>query len=106
MIRIECATSPPDGCILSGGSAAMVVRLEHANISVRDISGMIRFLQAAFPEFRVRGEGINPAGTRWVHVGTDDTYIALSESRVEPGSFRPYSGAPGVNHLAYVVDDV
>ena len=84
----------------------MVVRLEHANISVRDISGMIRFLQTAFPEFRVRGEGINPAGTRWVHVGTDDTYIALSESRVEPGSFRPYSGAPGVNHLAYVVDDV
>jgi hypothetical protein len=34
----------------------MAIRLEHANISVRDINGMIRFLQTAFPEFRVRGE--------------------------------------------------
>jgi hypothetical protein len=84
----------------------MAIRLEHANISVRDINGMIRFLQTAFPEFRVRGEGIIREGARWVHLGTDDTYIALSESRVEPGSFRPYSGVPGVNHLAYVVDDV
>jgi len=88
------------------GSAAMAIRLEHANVSVRDIKGMIRFLQTAFPEFRMRGEGISREGAQWVHVGTDDTYIALSESRVEPGSFRPYSGAPGVNHLAYIVDDV
>lgn len=33
----------------------MAVRLEHANLTVRDIEGMIRFLQTAFPEFRVRG---------------------------------------------------
>ena len=84
----------------------MTIRLEHANISVRDVDGMIRFLQTAFPEFRVRGEGITREGARWLHLGTDDTYIALSESRVEPGSFRPYSGVPGVNHLAYVIDDV
>jgi hypothetical protein len=84
----------------------MAIRLEHANISVRDIKAMIGFLQTAFPEFRVRGEGTNRDGTHWVHIGTDDTYIALSESRLEPGGFRPYSGVPGVNHLAYVVDDV
>ncbi len=29
----------------------MAVKLEHANITVRDIEGMIRFLQTAFPEF-------------------------------------------------------
>jgi hypothetical protein len=28
----------------------MAVRLEHANLTVRDIEGMIRFLQTAFPE--------------------------------------------------------
>jgi hypothetical protein len=78
----------------------MAVRLEHANISVCDINGVIRFLQTAFPEFGVRGEGINRDGGRWVHVGTDDTYIALSESRTDRGSFRPYSGMLGVNHLA------
>jgi hypothetical protein len=35
----------------------MTVRLEHANLTVRDINGMIGFLHTAFPEFRVRGEG-------------------------------------------------
>jgi catechol 2,3-dioxygenase-like lactoylglutathione lyase family enzyme len=84
-----------------------MVRLEHANICVRDIGGMILFLQTAFPEFRVRGEGISSDGTRWVHVGTDETYIALGQSRVEPaGRWSPYGGMPGLNHLAYEVDDV
>jgi len=66
----------------------MAVRLEHANLTVHDINGMIRFLQTAFPEFRVRGEGKSRDGSRWVHVGTDETYIALSpakESRKNTG---------------------
>ena len=85
----------------------MTVRLEHANLCVRDIDGMIRFLQTAFPEFRVRGEGTSNDGTRWVHVGTDETYIALGQSRVDPANqWTPYQGLPGVNHLAYEVDDV
>ena len=84
-----------------------VVRLEHANISVRDIEASIRFLQTAFPEFRIRFDGNDSDGTRWVHIGTDDTYIALSPSNVDPAQrWKPYSGMPGVNHLAYVVDDV
>ena len=57
----------------------MAVRLEHANLTVRDINGMIRFLQTAFPEFRVRGEGKSRDGSRWVHVGTDET-LHCSES--------------------------
>jgi hypothetical protein len=28
----------------------MAVRLEHANLTVRDVEGTIRFLQTAFPE--------------------------------------------------------
>jgi len=54
----------------------MSVKLEHANLCVRDIEAMIHFLQTALPEFRVQGEGISNDWTRWVHVGTDDTYIA------------------------------
>ena len=84
----------------------MSVRLEHANLTVRDLDGMIRFLQAAFPEFRVRGEGTSNDGSRWVHVGTDETYIALSPASTKPGKrWTPYRGLPGVNHLAYEVDD-
>jgi catechol 2,3-dioxygenase-like lactoylglutathione lyase family enzyme len=85
----------------------MALRLEHANLTVRDIDGMIRFLQTTFPEFRVRGEGKSHDGSRWVHVGTDETYIALSPASAKPGQrWAPYRGFPGVNHLAYEVDDV
>ena len=84
----------------------MSVRLEHANLFVRDIDATIRFLQAAFPEFRLRFDGMDPRGFRWVHVGTEETYIALIQSTVEPEQGVEPIGVPGVNHLAYEVDDV
>ena len=84
----------------------MAIRLEHANIVVRDFDEMTQFLNTAFPEFRVRQEGLND-GRRWMHLGTDDTYIALNEAAKEPAEqWMPYSGKPGVNHLGYEVDDV
>ena len=84
----------------------MTTRLEHANLAVRDIDGMIRFLTTAFPEFRVRGEGTNPQGVRWVHVGTDETYLALNQATVAPDEpWQPYAGRVGTNHLGYEVDD-
>jgi catechol 2,3-dioxygenase-like lactoylglutathione lyase family enzyme len=83
----------------------MAVRLEHANLTVRDLDGMLRFLQAALPEFKVRREGGSGA-SRWVHVGTEDSYIALNPASAKPGiPWMPYSGRPGVNHLGYEVDD-
>ena len=83
----------------------MAVRLEHANLTVRDVDGMIRFLETAFPEFKVRREGGSGA-SRWVHVGTADNYIALNPASAKPGfPWMPYSGRPGVNHLGYEVDD-
>lgn len=85
----------------------MKVRLEHANLSVRDVEAMIRFLMTAFPDFRIRGEGTNRNGIRWVHVGTNDTYIVLNQAKADSARhWIPYSGEPGVNHLAYEVDDV
>lgn len=85
---------------------AMSVRLEHANLCVRDIDAMIRFLQTAFPEFLVRADRTDPDGSRWVHVGTDETYIAMTSANTEPlQPWQPYRGLPGVNHLGYEVDD-
>ena len=84
----------------------MSVRLEHANLIVRDVDETIRFLRTAFPEFRVRGEGKTWHGVRWVHVGTDATYVALNEATREPAErWVPYAGKPGLNHLAFEVDD-
>ncbi len=85
----------------------MKYRLEHANICVHDIDGVVKFLQTAFPDFRVRHDGLDSKSVRWVHVGTDETYIALNPANSEePPRGNPYSGRPGLNHLAYVVDDV
>ena len=84
----------------------MSPRLEHANLCVRDIDAMIRFLQTAMPEFRVRADHKDSEGSRWVHLGTDDSYIALSRARAEPlQMWQPYMGFPGMNHLGYEVDD-
>ena len=85
----------------------MKVRLEHVNICVKDFSVMVNFLQTAFPEFKVRGEGTFTKGVNWLHVGTDDTYIALEQAnKVAVSDGTRNSGTPGVNHLAYEVDDI
>ena len=84
----------------------MTVRMEHANLTVRDIDSSLAFLKTAFPHFEMRAEG-GDGGNRWMHVGTADTYIALNQARREAASRRvPYDGVPGVNHLGYEVDDV
>ena len=85
----------------------MSVRLEHANLIVRDLGATLRFVNTAFPDFRIRGEGRGVQGRRWVHVGNDVTYLALNEAsreRAEP--WVPYAGRPGLNHLGFEVDDV
>lgn len=75
------------------------MQLEHANLSVGSIDAMLRFLQAAFPECRLRGGGVQD-GVRWGRVGTDDSYIALTEVG------RPAPEVGDLNHLGYVVDNV
>ncbi len=84
----------------------MTIRLEHANITVRDIDAAVRFISTALPDFGIRREGMND-DRRWMHIGTDDTYIALSEANQEATErWVPYGGKPGINHLGYEVDDV
>jgi len=85
----------------------MSVRLDHANLSVRDVDGMIRFLCTAFPDFRVRGRGPDCAGFAWAHVGNEETYLSLLAATGEGAEpFVPYAGKPGLNHLGFEVDDV
>jgi catechol 2,3-dioxygenase-like lactoylglutathione lyase family enzyme len=84
----------------------MTTRLEHANLIVRDLDEMLRFVQTAFPDFRIRGEGKTLQGNRWIHVGNDDTYLALSPAtRKAAERWVPYGGRPGTNHLGFEVTD-
>lgn len=85
----------------------MSTRLEHANLCVHDIDALVRFLQTAFPEFRVRRDATDDDGTRWAHIGTDENYLALEQA--DAGAEKrgkPYAGRPGLNHLGFEVDDV
>lgn len=87
----------------------MTVQLEHANITVQNVDEAIRFVTAAFPHFKIRGEGQVDHGNgprRWLHVGTDATYLALEEASSPSQSTRADMSEPGFNHLGYAVDDV
>src|SRR5207245_7501615 len=88
-------------------SNAMLSRLEPAALTVRDMSVMLGSVQTAALESGAGGEGKSRDGSRWVHIGTQETYIALSPANTKPEKpWAPYRGMPGVNHLAYEVDEV
>ena len=77
----------------------MANHLEHANLRVKNIDEAIKFLKTALPNFKVRGEGA-AGGNRWVHIGTDYSYLALNEDPREP-----VRQGPGLNHIGFVIDD-
>lgn len=75
--------------------------LEHANITVSNVDEAVRFFTAAFPDFKIRGKGDG-----WIHLGTEESYIAIDSSHSDPkNKAHPYSGV-GINHLGFVVSDV
>ena len=82
--------------------------LEHANVTVPDVGAATAFLQAAFPDFRVRGTSQvrDPdEPVRWVHLGTDRFYVCLNP--VSPESTLPQRemSDAGINHVGFAVDD-
>ncbi|MGH1471800.1 MAG: VOC family protein [Cellvibrionaceae bacterium] len=88
------------------------MHLEHINIRVPSIEKTQRFLQAAFPDFRVRGSGPNTTYGYWAHIGNDETYIAMSQSQ-KPGneldiqiSEYHYDDPFRLMHIGYVVSDI
>ena len=78
----------------------MTVYIEHANLYVSDLDEGVRFVQTAMPEFEVRGHGVSN-DERWVHIGTESSYLALYEAS-DPESLRTSK----LNHIGFVVDDV
>lgn len=80
-------------------------RLEHANIVVADIEPTLAFLKAAFPEWRVRGEGRGDwygKPRRWLHFGDDRFYVTLNDDGEGPA--RDLQGhAQGLAHLGFEV---
>ena len=79
--------------------------LEHINITSTDIEATVAFLQTAMPEFQIRGGGEGIACKRWVHVGTESSYLSIEDRGAsEKGPHKPYIH-PGLNHIGFVVPD-
>lgn len=80
----------------------MAEQVEHANLWVRSIAETVEFLTLALPSFRVRGGGTAEGGSKWVHVGTDTTYLSLNEA-----DGKDQAGVRGrLNHIGFVVGNV
>ncbi|MBT1443601.1 VOC family protein [Shewanella sp. JM162201] len=82
-----------------------MVHLEHINLVVHDLQKSLKFYQAAFPHWKVRGGGQGSwygKPRRWLHFGDEYQYIALNNDG--EGAARDLKGhQPGLAHFAFVV---
>ena len=82
--------------------------LEHLNLVVKDIPQALAFYRAAFPHWRIRGEGRSMwhgKPRRWLHFGDDYLYLAFSDHG--ESSIRDNSGFEiGLSHFAFVTDEL
>lgn len=75
-------------------------RLEHVNLSCRDIYTTQQFYQTLFPDWFVRAEG-----SGWVHFGSEQFYLSLfTEPSHTPRTHQPYDSI-GINHIGFVIHD-
>ncbi|WP_293574093.1 VOC family protein [Phaeobacter sp.] len=84
----------------------MPTRLEHANITVSSPQTTAAWMEAVFGwHIRWQGEAIN--GGHSIHVGAQDSYLALyaPDHAAQPAP-ESYGILGGLNHIAVVVDDL
>lgn len=80
-------------------------KLEHVNITVSDPQRSANLLRDLLG-WHIRWEGPSMLGGHTIHIGTDDSYIALytnPEVRAADPAFR--KGEP-MNHIGVTVDDL
>lgn len=84
------------------------MHLEHINLVVRDLNETLKFYKAAFPHWRVRGQGESDwYGTKrtWLHFGDDYHYVALNDNGAGTNR-RLDSNALGLAHFAFVTSNL
>ncbi len=82
------------------------VRLEHINMTVSDPKKTAQWLGRVFG-WKIRWEGAGMETGYTVHVGEDDTYVALFTYPDPPtAKGSSYTTVGGFNHWAVVVDDL
>jgi catechol 2,3-dioxygenase-like lactoylglutathione lyase family enzyme len=83
-----------------------MARLEHVNVTVADPDATAQVLCGLFG-WRIRWAGPGMTTGRTVHVGGDDSYVALfSYGAPEAARQESYRTRAGLNHIGVVVDDL
>ncbi|MDX1781354.1 MAG: VOC family protein [Thalassovita sp.] len=85
----------------------MTAQLEHVNFTVSDPDASARWLCDVFG-WKIRWQGAAKDDGRTLHVGGDDSYVALYTPRTAPQKAKTsrYETIGGMNHVAVVVDDL
>ena len=80
--------------------------LEHTNITVTDPDALAALLCSLF-DWRIRWSGASINDGYSVHVGSDDSYLALyTNNHVRRDPQRGHATLHNLNHVAVVVDDL
>lgn len=83
-----------------------MTRLEHVNVTVADPATSADLLCRLFG-WRIRWQGPGMTTGRTIHVGGDDSYVALfTFGDARPSHEESYRTVAGLNHIAVVVDDL
>lgn len=79
--------------------------LEHVNVTVSNPEQTAELLCDLFG-WHVRWQGESAMGGRSVHVGKDDSYLALyTHSKITSSDTSTYATRGGLNHIGVLVDD-
>lgn len=84
----------------------MTARLEHANYTVADPDETAAWMCEVFG-WHIRWSGAAMQSGRTVHVGDDNSYVALyTPGDPKKANEDNYSTIGGLNHIAVVTDDI
>lgn len=80
--------------------------LEHVNVTVSDPVKTAEMLCSLF-DWHIRWQGSAALGGHTVHVGTDDSYVAVyAYDKTAAADFSTYATQGGLNHIGVLVDDL
>lgn len=85
-----------------------MIHLEHLNLIVRNMDKTLEFYQAAFPHWKIRGQGSGEwFGTfrQWLHFGDDYQFLTFNDNGL--GENRDLkTNLMGLSHFAFVTNDM
>jgi catechol 2,3-dioxygenase-like lactoylglutathione lyase family enzyme len=81
--------------------------LEHTNVTVADPAATAQWLAQVF-DWRIRWQGDAISGGHSIHVGGENSYLALyaPQNGATANDADSYTTVGGLNHLAVVVSDL